>query len=172
MGSDENQSEDKCDYSNAFTPIRMVIFLALYAGGVFLSVHLYSDFGNSLAGMLVTCAVAYTFAVVVFTFQGNQITWRPYCFTCPIVVSQYPRLLIWHVGLLAVFLICEAVGFSVFSQSSTGSSNTHGNGLSPVDIVPLFLWMLAAVFAGLINRGILNQAHRDRIKDWSTDISS
>lgn len=115
-------------------------------------------FNDSYTIRMLAAALAYTACVTIYGFARNRNGIPRYLFTCPVVVSQYPRLVKRH----AVFLTVEtgflAVALRYFPLSPLGASRAEdGNDL--LVAIPLGVLALVEIFT---NRGILDRAHNDR----------
>ncbi|MGH9606530.1 MAG: hypothetical protein ACRD3N_12630 [Terracidiphilus sp.] len=118
--------------------------------------------GHTSYGIQLATVVSYTAAVMIYGFSRNRNGIQPYLFTCPVVVSQYPRLLRRHAGYLAVLAVFETIALRVKPHLSPWWFASSGR-----DWSPFFTAMALPVCALLLteimtNRAALKGAHRDR----------
>ena len=151
MSADDELQDDPCrgpDGAFAFVLLFVVFF---GCGGI-------AMFSETHIVRLLAAAVAYTACVMIYGFARNKNGIPRYFFTCPVVVSQYPRLLRRHAVFLSVQTGFMAVGLRYFLHPPTGASRAEDeNGM--LVAFPLAVLALIEIFT---NRGILDRAHNDR----------
>lgn len=116
--------------------------------------------GDTSYGTLLATVVTYTAAVMIYGFARNRGGIQPYLFTCPVVVSQYPRLLKRHAGFLAVLIIFVTIALRVKPHLSAWWFTSTGRNWTPFYTAVAVPVMTLAITEVFTNRGVLKRAHR------------
>ena len=165
MTRNDEWTADPCSAGSTFSGPRFLafacLFMAMLAGGGILF-FLLSDtaYGNQLASV-----VSYTSAVLLYGFAKNRSGIRPYLFTCPVVVSQYPRLLNRHAVFLTVMVAVETVAFRIKPHLSAWWLTASGRNMPPFVVAVVVPCMVMAIAEIVTNRALLERAHVDRFGD-------
>ena len=165
MTGNEDWTADPCSAESTFSGPRFLafagLFIAMFAGGGVLFI-LLSDttYGSQLASV-----VSYTSAVLVYGFAKNRSGIRPYLFTCPVVMSQYPRLLNRHAVFLTVLVAFETVAFRIKLHVSAWWLTASGRNMPPFVVAVVVPCMIMAIAEIVMNRALLERAHIDRFGD-------
>jgi hypothetical protein len=138
MSAYDKLTEDPCRAKSTYSPSRAAVFVLLFIA--MFGFEFFAMLSESLVGTLVGSMMGYTAFVMLYGFSHNRNGIQPFLFTCPVVVSQYPRLLKRHAVFLALVV--------VFVSSVT-------NFLVVLPIGAL------AVTEVITNRGVLEHAHKD-----------
>jgi hypothetical protein len=166
MSDCDELTEDPCRGGGGTSDERTFAFVLLFI--VFFGCGGGAMFSASYVVRMLAAALAYTACVMIYGFARNKNGVPRYLFTCPVVVSQYPRLVKRH----AVFLVVEtaflATALRYFPLPPVGASRAEeGNDL--LVAIPLGVLALVEIFT---NRGVLERAHNDRFGEPSeTDDS-
>jgi hypothetical protein len=153
MSNYDRLEEDSCRSKGAASGERALAFVLLFValfgcGGI-------AMFNETYFVRMLAAALAYTAGVTIYGFARNKNGIPRYLFTCPVVVSQYPRLLKRHTVFLAVETGFLAIALRYFPLPPVGASRAKdGNDL--LVAIPLGVLALAEIFT---NRGILDRAH-------------
>jgi hypothetical protein len=126
-------TDDPCRAESTFSGPRFLAFsllfvLMLVGGGL-----LFSALSDTSYGIQLASAVSYTAAAMLYGFAKNRNGIQPYLFTCPVVVSQYPRLLRRHAGFLAAVVLFETIALRIKPHlpewwlTSSGRNMPQGN---------------------------------------------
>jgi len=133
----------------------MLMFVAMGGCGFFAII------AESIYWTLLASVVGYTAAVMLYGFARNKNGIQSFLFTCPVVVSQYPRLVKRHATFLAVLIVIVTIAVK-FNPNHSGSQPTsRGIGASQFFLVGISIAALALTEI-LTNRGVLERAHSDR----------
>ncbi len=122
---------------------------------------LFAVWANRPYGFQLASQVAYTPAVILYTFSRNQGGQR-YLFRCPLVRAQLPRLAFRHVGFIAALFILQTGAFQLRSRLSP--SWFVASGWRDTNRFELTFGALCAVLAFaevVLNRSSLNRAHSE-----------
>ncbi len=112
-------------------------------------------FNESYLVRMLAAALAYTAGVTIYGFARNRNGIPRYLFTCPVVISLYPRLLKRHAVFLAVETGFLAIALRYFPLPAIGASRAEdGNDL--LVAIPLGVLALTEIFT---NRAILDRGH-------------
>ena len=165
MTCNEEWTADPCSAESTFSGPRFLafafLFTAMLAGGSILFFLLGDTaYGNQLASV-----VSYTSAVLLYGFAKNRSGIRPYLFTCPVVVSQYPRLLNRHAVFLTVMVAVETVAFRIKPHLSAWWLTASGRNMPPFVVAVVVPCMVMAIAEIVTNRALLERAHVDRFGD-------
>lgn len=157
----EKQSEtDPCRAPNTFSAERFSAFAVLFVvmlgvGGILFFFLRDTPYGTQLAK-----AISYTAAVMLYGFSRNRGGVQAYLFTCPVVVSQYPRLLKRHVGFLAAVVLFETIALRVEPHLSAWWFTSTGNDWTPFYTAVALPVGALAITEVMTNRGVLKRAHQ------------
>lgn len=161
-------ADDPCRAEHTTSAARFIAFAMLFVvmlgGG---SILLFALSGTSY-GVQLASAISFTSAVMLYGFAKNRNGIQPYLFTCPVVVSQYPRLLKRHVGFLALLIIFETIALRIKPHLPTWWITSSGRNEPPFAIAVAAPCLILAVAEILTNRGILERAHNDRFGEPPT----
>jgi len=156
--SDLNElTDDPCHAHRTPTEGRslafVLLFVAMFGGFVF------AMFSSSIYETPLTSALGYTAGVMTYGFSKNKGDNPPYLFTCPVVVSQYPRLLKRHAVFLAILIAFVAIALRIKPHLSEGMARSRrSDTFFFVVAIPVAALALTEI---LTNRGVLERAHRD-----------
>jgi hypothetical protein len=149
---------DACSATPSFSLPRVAIFtlafLIMMGSGVLFAVWADRPYGFQLASQ-----VAYTPAVILYTFSRNQGMQR-YLFRCPIVRPQLPRLAFRHIGFIAVLFVLQTGALQLRPRLS--SSWFVASGWRDTTRFEITMGILCAALAFTevaTNRSFLNRAH-------------
>ena len=126
----------------------------MMGSGVLFAVLADRPYGIQLASQ-----VAYTAAVILYTFSSNRGLQR-YLFRCPFVRPQLPRLAFRHIGFLAVLFVLQTGALQLRPRLSP--SWFVASGWRDTTRFELTLGILCAALAFTeiaTNRSFLNRAH-------------
>jgi hypothetical protein len=159
MTDDASSGADPCRAKSTFSARRFLAFTLLvvvaFAGGVSLFVML----GDTPYGIRLGSVVAYTALVTVYSFAKNRGHIPPYLFTCPVVKSQYPRLLKWHAVYVAVLVTLETVALLIRPHLSQWWLTSSGRNMTPLGNAVAISCGVLALAEIVTNRRILERAH-------------
>ena len=162
VDDNENLEIDPCRAKSTFSGPRLLAFVFLFLtmlGGGFALLLLLSEAPYRIQ---LASAVSYTAGVMLYGFAKNRIGIAPYLFTCPVVVSQYPRLLKRHAAYLTGMVAFETIAMDVRPHLSAWWLTASGRNMPPfVDavIVPCLILAFAEI---VTNRAVLERAHVER----------
>jgi hypothetical protein len=166
MNDDEQFMTDPCRAENTFSGPRFLaftlLFVVMFGGGFTLFVRL----GDAPYSVQLASTVSYTAAVMIYGFARNRGGIQPYLFTCPVVMSQYPRLLGRHAGYLAVLIVLETIALRIKPHLSAWWFASSGRGMAPFFIAVALPCGALALTETMTNRGVLERAHRDRFGEY------
>lgn len=162
MSEYDELTEDPCRAESTFSGPRFLAFALLFAvmiggGGILLFALSDTSYGIQLGS-----AVSYTAAVMLYGFAKNRNGIQPYLFTCPVVVSQYPRLLKRHVGFLASLITFETIALRIKPYLPSWWITSSGRNDSPWVIAVALPCLILGIVEIIANRGILERTHQDR----------
>jgi hypothetical protein len=163
MGHVDQLLTDPCLARRTFSGQRFLAFTLLFVlmiGGGF---TLFFTLGSTLFGIQLASVVSYTAFVMIDAFARNKNGIRPYLFTCPVVVSQYPRLLMRHAAFLTALVSVETIVLRIKLHHFGGWLGSNG--------FDLFFALAApagaiAILEILSIRDALQRAHEDRFDDY------
>jgi hypothetical protein len=159
--SDYNKlTEDPCRAQSTYSPSRFAAFVLLFIA--MFGFELFASLSESLVGTVVGSVIGYTAFVMLYGFSRNQNGIQPFLFTCPVVVSQYPRLLKRHVVFLALVIVFVTSVVKNKPHHSEPQPTSSVDDLSPSFFlvgIPLGALALTEIFT---NRRVLERAHKDR----------
>lgn len=165
MTDDNLLVADPCRAESTFSVGRFLaftlLFVVAFGGGGSLLVIL----GDRPYGVQLGSVVAYTAFVMIYGFAKNRGDNPPYLFTCPVVRSQYPRLLKRHAAYVAVLVTLETVALQIKPHLSQWWLTSSGRNMTPFVIaiaVPCGALALAEI---MTNRGVLERAHRQTLDE-------
>jgi hypothetical protein len=159
-------TSDPCLAPKTLSGRRFMAFILLFVvmiGGGF---TLFFTLGSTPYGTQLASAVGYTAFVMIYGFSRNKNEIRPYLFTCPAVVNQYPRLLWRHVAFLAALILIETAVLRIKLHHFGGWPDSNGFD---------FFFALAApsgaiaVLETLSIREVLQAAHQDSFDNYPVD---
>ena len=159
MSDYDGLTEDPCSAQSTYSHSRAVAFVLLFIamfGFAFFAIQ-----SESLVGTLVGSVMGYTAAVMIYGFARNRNGIQPFLFTCPVVVSQYPRLLKRHAVFLALVIVFLSSVVKNKPHQSEPRPTSSGRDISPsffLVFIPLAALALTEIFT---NRGVLERAHND-----------
>lgn len=170
MSGDEHSTNDPCRAKDTLSPERFAAFALLFIVGLGVGSILFFLLSDTPYGVQLATAVSYTAIVMIYGSARNQNGIQPYLFTCPVVISQYPRLLKRHVGFLVVIILLETIALSIKPHLSTWWFAPSGpRKLTPFLIAVALPVGALAVIEVMTNRGVLKRAHRDRFGEVSEE---
>ncbi len=164
--TDGNQlANDPCRAKSTFSVERFIAFTMLFAvafggGGTFFVI-----LGDTPYGIQLASAVAYTAFVMIYGFAKNRGNNPPYLFTCPVVVSQYPRLLKRHAGYVAVLVALETVALGIKPHLSQWWLTSSGRNMTPFVVAVIVPCGALAIAEIMTNRCVLERAHRRKLDE-------
>lgn len=150
--------------SSARLALMATLFISMIVGGV----PLFFVLAKRPYGFQTASAIVYTLYVVFFTFartgtKGGK-DWPPYMFTCPIVQSQFSRLLWRHLGFLAALFALQTLALAMRSRLPDWwniGSGRNGSGMPPFEGGLLLLCVGLASAQLVTNRSLLSRAHQE-----------
>jgi hypothetical protein len=163
MSDYDKLTEDPCRAQSTYSPSRAAAFVLLFIG--MFGFAFFAIQSESLTGTLVGSVMGYTAAVMLYGFSRNKNgiqPIQPFLFTCPVVVSQYPRLLKRHAVFLALVIVFLSSVVKNKPHQSEPRPTSSGRDISPsffLVFIPLAALALTEIFT---NRGVLERAHNDR----------
>jgi len=160
MINDDELLEDPCRAKDTYSGLRFLAFVLIFVG--MLGGGGIVVLAQSLYWILPASVLGYTASVMLYGFARNQNGNQSFLFTCPVVVSQYPRLLKRHAGYLAVLIVLEANALLIKPNLSAWWLTSSGKDVTPFSILVAMLVGALAVTEILTNRGLLERAHNDR----------
>lgn len=170
MSDDEELETDPCRAEDTSSGPRtfafVLMFFSMFGCGVFVA------FADSVYWILLASVVGYTAAVMLYGFARNRNGIQSFLFTCPVVVSQYPRLLKRHVLFLAILMGIATVAVRNKPIHSESQPTSHEKQESPYFFfvaIPVAVLALSEIFT---NRAMLERAHSERFGDPPDDDAS
>ncbi len=168
MSDRDDLTEDPCRAESTFSGPRFLAFALLFVvmlggGSILLFALAHTFYGIQLASV-----VSYTAAVMLYGFAKNRNGIQPFLFTCPVVESQYPRLLKRHVAFLAALVAFETVSLRIKPHLPGWWNTSSGRDMPPFFIalaIPCGALLITEI---LTNRGLLERAHIDRFGEPPT----
>jgi len=155
------QNEDPCRGGGGTSAERTFAFVLLFI--VFFGCGGLAMISDSYVVRVLAAALAYTACVMIYGFARNKNGVPRYLFTCPVVVSQYPRLAKRHAAFLVAETAFLAIALRYLPLPPVGASRAEdGNDL--LAAIPLGVLALVEIF---MNRGVLERAHNDRFGEPS-----
>jgi hypothetical protein len=167
MNDTEQLITDPCRAEDTFSGPRFVAFALLFVvmlGGAGI---LFIMLGHTSYGVQLASSVSYSAAVMLYGFARNKSGIEPYLFTCPTVVSQYPRLLKRHVGFLTVLILFETIALKFKPHLSAWWNTSSGKGMPPFFIAMALPCCVLALTEIMTNRAVLERVHEDRFGEQS-----
>jgi hypothetical protein len=164
---------DLCQLPATFSMDRFVLFtllfLAMFPGALVLCL-LFADwpYGIQLASM-----IAYTSAIVLYTFSKNKSLQR-YLFRCPFVRRALPRLALQHIGFLGMLFVIETQALRFRPRlPASWLVASGGRGSMPRFDTGLFILCICLALIQIIsNRAILGRAHAEDAPDQNGGVLS
>ena len=117
---------------------------------------------DSFIPILLASMLGYTACVMVYGFARNRGGNPSYLFTCPVVASQYPRLLKRHAVFLAVLIAFVTIALRFKPHPSEWMATSHRGDTFPFYFVVAIPIAALALTEIMTNRGVLERAHNDR----------
>lgn len=175
MSDQDELTDDPCRAENTLSSERFLAFLFLFV--VMLGGGVAVMFADSLYVILISSALGYTACVMLYGFARNKSGIQPFLFTCPVVVSQYPRLLKRHAVFLTILIAIATIALRIKSHLSPSVASSSGRNASPFYLLMATAIGALAITEIMMNRGVLERAHDDyfgesREKDDSQDDAS
>lgn len=163
MSDDEELTTDPCRAESTYSGPRFLGFVLMFVamGGC----AIFAIFAESVYLTLLAAVVGYTAAVMLYGFARNKNGIQAFLFTCPVVVSQYPRLLKRHAAFLVVLVVIVTITVKNKPNHLESQPISRGNAESPFFLfvgLPIAALALTEI---LTNRGVLERAHSDRFGD-------
>lgn len=119
-------------------------------------------------GIQLSSQVAYTAAVMLYTFSSNKNGMQRYLFLCPFVRPQLPRLAFRHIGFLAVLFFLETGALQLRPRLSPSWSVASGfKGTTRFELTLEVICAALALTEVATNRSFLNRAHLEYNLDRS-----
>ena len=163
MNNDEELAADPCCAKSTFSSPRFLAFALLFVAMLGAGPTLLFILADTPYGVQIASAISYTAAVMLYGFAKNRNGIKPYLFTCPVVVNQYPRLIKRHLAFLAALLVFETISLGIKPYLSSWWLTSSGRGAPPIAFVVAVPCMILAVAGILTNRSLLEHAHDDRL---------
>lgn len=160
MISNEQSATDPCSVAKTFSAERFSAFLLLFVVGFGVACVLFFLLSDTSYGTQLATAIGYTAAVIIYGFARNRGGIPPYLFTCPVVVSQYPRLLTRHAGFLAVVILLETIALRIKPHLSSWWFTSSGRNWTPFFTAVALPVCALAITEVMTNRGVLKRAHQ------------
>ncbi len=165
MSDYDETTGDPCRAGDTSSDSRAAAFVLL-----FIAMFGFAAFAietDSFTGTLVGSILGYTAAVMLYSFARNRNAIQPYLFTCPVVVRQYPRLLIRHAAFLAVLIVFVLITAKSKLHHPEPKLPSSGRDTSPSFLVVAIPLMALALTEILTNRALLERAHNERFGEPS-----
>jgi hypothetical protein len=155
---------DPCSASSTFSIERFVFFTLVFLTMVPGSLVLFILLGDRPYGIQFASMVAYTAAVVLYTFARNRGLQR-YLFDCPFVRRVLPRLALRHVVFLIALFVLETLALQLRPHlPAFWLVASSGRRSMPPFTMMLFILCGCLALAQIIsNRAILDRAHREQV---------
>jgi hypothetical protein len=167
MTDDTSSGADPCRATSTFSAGRFLAFTLLFVVAFGGGVSLFVMLGDTPYGIQLGSVVVYTALVIVYSFAKNRGNNPPYLFTCPVVKSQYPRLLKWHAVYVAVLVTLETVALRITPHLSQWWLISSGTNETPFMVAVVIPCGVLAVVEIMTNRGVLERAHRRTLDEES-----
>jgi hypothetical protein len=168
MSALEEMTEDPCragsTYSGSRAAAFVMLFIAMFGFGG------YAITSENLIAQLLAAVLGYTAAVMIYGFARNRGNNPPYLFTCPIVMSQYPRLLKRHAAFLAVLIAFLAIANRVIPHPEGWIGSARASD-TPYFLLAVLIGVLAIIEV-MTNRGVLEHAHNERFGEPPAPVDS
>jgi hypothetical protein len=117
------------------------------------------DFSFRLQAATVVCDTA---AVILYTFSKNRGNNPPYLYSCPIVQSQFPRLIRSHALFLFGIVVLETGALELRLHLSNWWLTSTGKNETPFNTVLAILIGTIVVVQITTNRSLLERAHSEQ----------
>lgn len=157
MSDRDELMDDLCRAHNTFSGERFVAFLLLFV--VMIGGGVVAMFADSLYTILISSALGYTASVMLYGFARNKAGIQAFLFTCPVVVSQYPRLLKRHAVFLTVLIAIVTIALHIKPHLSASLTQSSSRNVSPFYVFVAIAVGALAVTEIMMNRGVLERAH-------------
>lgn len=152
----EELTTDPCRAEHTSSGPRALAFVLLFVvmiGSVILALQ-----GSFLLTLFAAIA-GYTACVMVYGFARNRGGNPPYLFRCPVVISQYPRLLKRHLVFLILLICCVILALKTKPRPTERIATPHRDDTFYVLVaIPIAVLALTEV---MTNRRVLERAHND-----------
>ena len=159
---------DACSAPPSFSDARFALFTLVFLIMMGSGVLYFAVLADRPYGIQLASQVAYTAAVILYTFSRNNNGMQRYLFRCPFVRPQLPRLAYRHIGFLAVLFVLQTGALQVRPRLSP--SWFVATGWKDTTRFELTLDILCAALALTeiaTNRSFLNRAHLEYNLDRS-----
>jgi hypothetical protein len=103
--------------------------------------------------------VMYTAAVALYTFSRNRNGNQPFLLSCPAVRSQLPRLILRHLGFLAVLFAVQTIALKLCPNLPAYLITPRGKDASLFTIGLGIFCLCLGIVEILTNRSLLERAH-------------
>ncbi|MFP5237872.1 MAG: hypothetical protein ACLGSD_18405 [Acidobacteriota bacterium] len=172
MSASVEFSSDPCRAGSTFSVPRFLAFALLFiamlgVGGVLLIWLSDTPYGIQLGS-----GVSYTAAVILYGFAKNRNGIQPYLFTCPVVVSQYPRLLKRHAAFLAMVVGFETASLQIKPHLSPWWLTANGRNDPPFAVALAIGCGIFAIVEIVTNRSVLERAHAELFGAAASQIAA
>jgi hypothetical protein len=158
--SDDELTEDPCRAEDTASGPRtlafVLMFVAMFGCGIFVMLT------DSFYWILLASVVGYTACVMLYGFARNKSGVQSFLFTCPVVVSQYPRLLKRHAAFLAILIVFATIVVKNKPHPSDSRLTSRRSDPSPFFFVVAIPIAALALTEIMTNRGVLERAHNER----------
>jgi hypothetical protein len=158
--SDDELTEDSCRAEDTASEDRTLAFVLMFV--TMFGCGILVMFTDSLYWILPASVVGYTACVMIYSFARNRNGIPRYLFTCPVVVSQYPRLLKRHAVFLAMLIVLALIVAKYKPHHSESRLASHGSDASPFFFVVAIPIAALALTEIMTNRAVLERAHNER----------
>ena len=130
MDDNEDLTDDPCRAKSTFSGPRFLAFAFLFLA-MFGGFALFIFLSDKSYGIQFASLVSYTAAVMLYGFAKNRSGIVPYLFTCPVVVSQFPRILKRHAAYLTGIVAFETTSLIIKPHLSTWWLTASGRNMPP-----------------------------------------
>jgi hypothetical protein len=156
---------DPC-LGKTFSGARLLAFTFLFVVAIGGGVTIFIALGDTPYGVQLASAVSYTAFVALYGFARNKSGICPYLFTCPVVVSQYPRLLKRHAVYLAVLIALETAVLAARPHLLVWRTTSTGKNGPPCVIALALSFGVLMVTETVTNRAVLKRAHQGYFENY------
>jgi len=121
---------------------------------------LFAVWADRPYGFQLASQVAYTPAVILYTFSRNNNGMQRYLFSCPVIRAQLPRLAFRHIGFIAVLFVLQTGALQLRPRLSPSWFAASGwRDTNRYELALGILCVALAVTETATNRASLNRAH-------------
>jgi hypothetical protein len=131
-----------------------LLFFTMFGGVGFLILFMDRPFGIQLSTIVI-----YTTAVALYTFSRNRNNMQPFLLSCPVVRSQFLRLIRRHLGFLAVLFVVQTTALKIGPNLPAYLITPRGTNPSLFAVILGVLCGCLAIVEVLSNRRLLERAH-------------